>query len=86
MAYLTAMLPVVSYQIADSIDVKSFKTTFSEGIYHSDADELFYKMGPESYVYVFKYGVVCFLNVDEHTCNSFSTRSHHTVRTHSNSI
>ncbi|MBN8851704.1 MAG: RMD1 family protein [Sphingobacteriales bacterium] len=71
MAYLTAMLPVVSYQIADSIDVKSFKTTFSEGIYHSDADELFYKMGPESYVYVFKYGVVCFLNVDEHTCNLF---------------
>jgi len=71
MAYLTGMLPVVSYQIADSIDVKSFKTTFSEDIYHFDADELFYKMGPESYVYVFKYGVVCFLNVDERTCKTF---------------
>jgi len=71
MAYLTAMLPVVSYQIADSIDVKSFKTTFSEGIHHSDADELFYKMGPEFYVYVFKYGVVCFLNADGRTCKLF---------------
>ncbi|HVV05523.1 MAG TPA: RMD1 family protein [Puia sp.] len=71
MAYLSVMLPVVSYQIADSIDVKSLKTTFSEGIHHSDADELFYKMGPESYVYVFKYGVVCFLNADERTCKLF---------------
>jgi len=65
------MLPVVSYQIADSIDVKSFKATFSEGIYHFDADELFYKTGPESYVYVFKYGVVCFLNTSEEGCKVF---------------
>jgi uncharacterized Rmd1/YagE family protein len=65
------MLPVVSYQIADSIDVKSFKNIFSEGIYHYDADELFYSMGLESYVYVFKYGVVCFLNADEGTCKAF---------------
>jgi uncharacterized Rmd1/YagE family protein len=68
------MLPVVSYQIADSIDVKSFKNIFSEGIYHYDADELFYKMGPESYAYVFKYGVVCFLNADAGTCKSFLDR------------
>jgi len=65
------MLPVVSYQIADSIDVKSFKAISSEGIYHYDADELFYKIGPETYVYVFKYGVVCFLNADESFCKTF---------------
>jgi len=59
------MLQVVSYQIADSIDIRGFKAAFEEGVYHSDADELFYKTGPESYVYVFKYGVVCFLNTDE---------------------
>lgn len=65
------MLPVVSYQIADSIDIKSFKNIFSEGINRYDADELFYETGPESYVYVFKYGVVCFLNADEGTCKGF---------------
>jgi uncharacterized Rmd1/YagE family protein len=55
------MLYVVSYQIADSIDVKAFRGAYKEGIYHYDADELFYKTGEEAFVYVFKYGVVCFL-------------------------
>ncbi|HVW61531.1 MAG TPA: RMD1 family protein [Puia sp.] len=68
------MLPVVSYQIADSIDIKSFKTAYSEGISHFDADELFYKTGAESYVYVFKYGVVCFLNTSEGACKVFLER------------
>ena len=56
------MLKVLSYQLADSIDVKSFRQAFKEGIFHYDADELFYITGEQSYVYVFKYGVVCFLN------------------------
>jgi uncharacterized Rmd1/YagE family protein len=56
------MLKVLSYQLADSIDVKSLRLTFKEGIFHYDADELFYITGEQSYVYVFKYGVVCFLN------------------------
>ena len=68
------MLPVVSYQVADSIDVKAFKAAFSERIYLFDADELFYKLGPETYVYVFKYGVVCFLNADEGFCKTFLGR------------
>ena len=59
------MLHVVSYQIADSIDVKGFRSSYKEGIYHYDADELFYKTGELSFVYVFKYGVVCFLNYSE---------------------
>jgi uncharacterized Rmd1/YagE family protein len=59
------MLHVVSYQIADSIDVKAFRAAYKEGIYHYDADELFYKMGEETFVYIFKYGVVCFTNCDE---------------------
>jgi uncharacterized Rmd1/YagE family protein len=62
------MLKVLSYQLADSIDVKSLRLAFKEGIFHYDADELFYITGEQSYVYVFKYGVVCFLNYDpEHT-------------------
>jgi uncharacterized Rmd1/YagE family protein len=59
------MPQVISYQIADSIEVKTFRQSYKEGIYHYDADELFYKTGAETFVYVFKYGVVCFLNYDE---------------------
>jgi required for meiotic nuclear division protein 1 len=55
------MPQVVSYQIADSIDVRGLRTAYKEGIHHYDADELFYKTDEGCYVYVFKYGVVCFL-------------------------
>jgi|SRR2546423_548671 len=65
------MLQVLSYQIADSIDVKQLKTSFKAEIYYSDADELFYKTGPEEFIYVFKYGVVCFLNYNESKVSSF---------------
>ena len=66
MAYLdSVMLHVVSYQIADSIDVRAFRSSYKEGIYHYDADELFYKTGESSFVYVFKYGVVCIMNYSE---------------------
>ena len=58
------MLRVLSYQIADSIDIKNFRGAFKAEIFHSDADELFYKTGRDEFVYVFKYGVVCFLNYD----------------------
>ncbi|PWT77677.1 MAG: hypothetical protein C5B59_03405 [Bacteroidetes bacterium] len=59
------MLQVISYQIADSIDIKSIKLSFTIELIHSDADELFYQSGPTQFVYVFKYGVVCFLNIEE---------------------
>ena len=68
------MLQVLSYQIADSIDTKLFRAAYKEGIYYYDADELFYKTGPEAFVYVFKYGVVCFLNYDEAGTQAFLER------------
>ena len=55
---------VLSYQIADSIDIKAFKSAFKADLHYSDADELFYKTGNQQFIYVFKYGVVCFLNYD----------------------
>lgn len=55
---------VLSYQIADSIDVKGFKAAFKADLHYSDADELFYKTGFSEFIYIFKYGVVCFLNYD----------------------
>ena len=58
------MLNVSSYQIADSIDIKQLKAAFKAEIHYGDSDELFYKLGPEVFIYVFKYGVVCFLNYD----------------------
>ena len=55
---------VLSYQIADSIDIKMFKSAFKSELYYSDTDELFYQIEADQYIYVFKYGVVCFLNYD----------------------
>lgn len=65
---------VISFQIADSIEVKTFRQSYKEGLYHYDADELFYKTGPEDFVYVFKYGVLCFLNYDEARRDAFLQR------------
>jgi required for meiotic nuclear division protein 1 len=58
------MLQVLSYQIADSIDIKQFKAIFRADAYYSDSDELFYRTDEDHLIYVFKYGVVCFLNYD----------------------
>lgn len=58
------MLQVLSYQIADSIDIKLFKAYFKAELYYSDADELFYSIDHKKFIYVFKYGVACFLNID----------------------
>jgi required for meiotic nuclear division protein 1 len=55
---------VLSYQVADSIDIKMFKSAFKSELYYSDTDELFYQIEADQFIYVFKYGVVCFLNYD----------------------
>lgn len=65
------MLQVLSYQIADSIDIKSVKAFFKSEILHYDADELFYQTESSGYIYVFKYGVVCFLDCDEFRIKEF---------------
>ena len=55
---------IVSYQIADSIDIKQFKLAFKAELFYGDSDELFYKTDSVEFIYIFKYGVVCFLNYD----------------------
>ena len=62
---------VVSYQVADSIDVKHFSSVFKEEVYFSDPAELFYKIASDQYVYVFKFGAICFLNYDEVRISEF---------------
>jgi uncharacterized Rmd1/YagE family protein len=56
------MPEVVSYQIADSIDIKGLRSAFKADPVYSDSDELFYRPKDDQYIYVFKYGVASFLN------------------------
>jgi required for meiotic nuclear division protein 1 len=65
------MYKVVSYQIADSIDLKSLKAAFTGELIYSDSDELFYGISEERCVYIFKYGVVSFLNYQAVDSSSF---------------
>ncbi|MEP6845344.1 MAG: RMD1 family protein [Panacibacter sp.] len=65
------MLKVLSFQVADSIDIKQFKTVFTAEIYYADSDELFYQTGAEKFIYVFKYGIVCFLGYNEVEITAF---------------
>lgn len=55
-------MKVVSYQIADTIDIKGFCANYEAELYYSDPAELFFRTNNDKYVYVFKYGAVCFLN------------------------
>lgn len=58
------MLNVISYQIADSIDVRAVKKQISGSVYFEDSDELFYRFDNAKYLYIFKFGVVCFLGIE----------------------
>lgn len=58
------MLKVHAYQYSESIDIKSFKSNFTAKLTYSSPDELFYEFDDGRFVYVFKYGVICFLNYD----------------------
>jgi uncharacterized Rmd1/YagE family protein len=65
------LLKVISIQVADNIDIKLFKTSFKAEIFRFDSDELFYRLGPEKYLYVFKYGIVCFLGYTKDEIKTF---------------
>lgn len=65
------MIKVLAYQIADSIDIRAFKTSFKAEVHYSDNDEVFYVIDNDKYIYVFKYGVVSFLNYDEIKISEF---------------
>lgn len=58
-------LKIKSFQIADSIDLKQFSAAFAAKVYFADKEELFYHIESHKYLYVFKYGIVCFLGYNE---------------------
>ena len=64
-------MKVLAYQIADSIDIKRFKSSFKAPVYFSDSDEILYLVDEDKFIYVFKYGVVSFLNYDEIRISEF---------------
>ncbi|MCW3089970.1 MAG: hypothetical protein JWP81_1039 [Ferruginibacter sp.] len=64
-------LKVISFQVADGIDLKQFKAAFTASMYYADADELFYHIRELQYLYVFKYGIVCFLGYNETEMTAF---------------
>src|SRR5437868_2576842 len=65
------MLKVESIQVADSIDIRSFKASFGAIVYREDTDEIFYQLSEEKSLYIFKYGIVCFLNYSKPEIDSF---------------
>jgi len=65
------MMQVLSYQVADSIDIRAVKELVRMKLLKADADELFYQAADQQFIYVFKYGVVCFLNHSEHDVGHF---------------
>lgn len=56
------MNKVISYQVADSIDIRSVKAAYRGELIYGDSDELFYQTAAGQYLYIFKYGVVSFYN------------------------
>jgi uncharacterized Rmd1/YagE family protein len=65
------MYKVISYQVADSIDIKSLKAAFREELIYGESDELFYGSNDERYLSIVKYGVVSFLNYQPIESSSF---------------
>jgi required for meiotic nuclear division protein 1 len=62
---------VISYQVSDAIDLKAFCEAFKAPIHYSDPSELFYRIDSDQYLYVFKYGAVCFMNYTQQQIGEF---------------
>ncbi|WP_299242964.1 RMD1 family protein [uncultured Aquimarina sp.] len=56
---------VYAVQIADTISIRNCKNDFEAELLFYDSDELFYEWFQGQYIYVFKYGVVCFYNINK---------------------
>jgi uncharacterized Rmd1/YagE family protein len=57
------MMRIVSYQVADNLNIKKFRSEYQGELVSSSSFELFYKY-KSSYFYLLSYGVVVFCDVD----------------------
>ena len=62
---------IISYQVADSIDIKAIKPIIDANLLYKDSSELFYEMSASRYLYIFRYGVVSFLNYKPDEISTF---------------
>lgn len=62
---------VISHQIAESIDLKGFSNIFEANLHYNDPSELFYRIDTDQFVYIFKYGAVCFMNYTDQQVKAF---------------
>ncbi len=63
------MLPVVAYQVANTISIKSSKPQLPWQLLFQDSDELFYLHSKDKYIYLFQYGMVSFFNLSKAEIN-----------------
>lgn len=68
--YIITMFRILSYQIAESIDIKAYRNVFSIKPHSFDTHEVFYITGQNSYLYIFRYGIVCFCNSTDEEIDS----------------
>ena len=52
-------------QIADAINIRACKNSFGGNLMFYDNDELFYEHNHQQFIYIFKYGIVCFYNISD---------------------
>ncbi|HSB93870.1 MAG TPA: RMD1 family protein [Flavitalea sp.] len=53
---------IIANQVADGIDLRQAKAQIRAPLYFAGPDELFYRYSNDKLLYIFKYGVICFMN------------------------
>lgn len=53
---------IIAHQMAEGIDIRQVKSVIEAPLQFAGPDELFYRYRNDKLLYIFKYGVVCFLN------------------------
>lgn len=64
----------IAMQVAEAISIKKCKALLAGELLYQDTDELFYQLETHRYIYVFKYGVICFYNCDQALIKKIKTR------------
>jgi uncharacterized Rmd1/YagE family protein len=64
-ADIKSEVSISAYHIADSINLKQFKSDFTGKLISSSSSELFFSIEGGGYLYIFNYGNVAFANVSD---------------------
>lgn len=59
------MYDIVAFQIAENIDIRQFRSSYTGKEYYCDSSEVYYVGESSKYLYVLAYGVVIFEGYDE---------------------